>query len=42
MDWWMNEPLHRDMILGNFNDFGAGYARCDGDSGYFTVDFGHR
>jgi uncharacterized protein YkwD len=43
MDWWMNEPLHRDMILGPFNDFGAGYAKCAGDyAGYFTVDFGHR
>ena len=42
MDWWMNEPLHKAMILGNFHDFGAGYAKCPGRSGRFTVDFGHR
>lgn len=38
--WWMNDAPHRDMILGDLNDFGAGYAHCYG--GYFTVDFGHR
>ncbi len=43
VDWWMNEPLHHDMIVGNFHDFGAGYAYCAGSyGGYFTVDFGHR
>jgi uncharacterized protein YkwD len=40
IDWWMNDAPHRDMILSNTNDFGAGYANCG--SGYFTVDFGHR
>jgi uncharacterized protein YkwD len=38
--WWMNDAPHRDMILGDLNDFGAGYAYCSGN--YFTVDFGHR
>jgi len=43
MDWWMNDAPHRDAILGNFQDFGAGYAFCSGKaSGYYTVDFGHR
>jgi len=40
VDWWMNDAPHRDMILGDLNDFGAGYAYCSGN--YFTVDFGHR
>jgi uncharacterized protein YkwD len=38
--WWMNDEPHRAMILGDLDDFGAGYATCSG--GYFTVDFGHR
>jgi uncharacterized protein YkwD len=38
--WWMNDQPHKDMILGDLNDFGAGYAHCFG--GYFMVDFGHR
>ena len=38
--WWMNDASHRAMILGDLNDFGAGYAHCSGN--YFTVDFGHR
>ena len=38
--WWMTDGPHRDMILGDLDDFGAGYAYCSG--GYFTVDFGHR
>jgi uncharacterized protein YkwD len=38
--WWMNDAPHRAMILGDLNDFGAGYAHCSGN--YFTVDFGHR
>ena len=46
MDWWMGEGpggAHYDTILGNLTHFGAGYARCDGESsGYFTVDFGHQ
>jgi uncharacterized protein YkwD len=40
VDWWMNEPLHHDMIVGDFQDFGSGYSYCN--RGYFTVDFGHR
>ena len=40
MDWWMNDAPHRAMILGDLDDFGAGYAHCS-DS-YYTVDFGHR
>ncbi len=43
MAWWMGDAPHRDMILSNTNDFGAGYAYCSGKSyGYYTVDFGHR
>ena len=38
--WWMNDPPHRDVLLGDLDDFGAGFAHCD--SNYFTVDFGHR
>jgi uncharacterized protein YkwD len=40
--WWMNEPGHRDMVLGTnwpYVDFGVGYAYCPGQ-GWFTVDFG--
>ncbi len=40
VDWWMSDGPHRDMILSDTNDFGAGYAHCT--AGYFTVDFGHR
>jgi uncharacterized protein YkwD len=38
--WWMSDGPHRDMILGDLNDFGAGFSHCS--SNYFTVDFGHR
>jgi uncharacterized protein YkwD len=38
--WWMNDAPHREMILGDLDDFGAGYAHCSGND--FTVDFGHR
>jgi uncharacterized protein YkwD len=38
--WWMNEPGHRDVILGtHYTDYGVGYAYCNGQ-GWFTVDFG--
>jgi uncharacterized protein YkwD len=40
--WWMNEPGHRDMVLGTnwpYVDYGVGYAYCAGQ-GWFTVDFG--
>ena len=40
VEWWMSDAPHRDMILGDLDDFGAGYAHCS--SNYFTVDFGHR
>jgi len=42
--WWMNEPGHRDMVLGTnwpYVDYGVGYAYCPGQ-GWFTVDFGAR
>lgn len=42
INWWMNEPGHRDMILGTnwpYVDYGVGYAYCSGQ-GWFTVDFG--
>jgi uncharacterized protein YkwD len=40
--WWMNEPGHRDMVLGTnwpYVDYGVGYAYCAGQ-GWFTVDYG--
>jgi uncharacterized protein YkwD len=40
VNWWMNDAPHKAMIVGDLNDFGAGYSYCSG--GYFTVDFGHR
>jgi uncharacterized protein YkwD len=40
VDWWMNDAPHRAMILGDLDDFGAGFSHCS--SNYFTVDFGHR
>jgi len=42
VNWWMNEPGHRDMVLGTnwpYVDYGVGYAFCAGQ-GWFTVDFG--
>ena len=27
IDWWMNSPPHRAIILGDFEDFGVGYAK---------------
>jgi uncharacterized protein YkwD len=41
-NWWMNEPGHRDMVLGTnwpYVDYGVGYAFCAGQ-GWFTVDYG--
>ena len=41
--WWMNDPPHKDVILGtHYTDFGAGYVSCSTFSygGFFTVDFG--
>jgi uncharacterized protein YkwD len=42
--WWMNDPPHKDMIVGALDDFGAGYAYCPSGhwGGFITVDFGHR
>jgi uncharacterized protein YkwD len=42
--WWMNDPPHKAIILGDYNDVGAGYAYCPSDTygGFFTADFGHR
>jgi uncharacterized protein YkwD len=42
--WWMNDPPHSAVILGDYNDFGAGYVYCSTNpyGGFFTVDFGHR
>jgi uncharacterized protein YkwD len=43
LTWWMNSSPHRAMILGDLNDFGAGYAYCPANQyHYYTVDFGHR
>jgi uncharacterized protein YkwD len=36
----MNDEPHRAMILGDLDEFGAGYATYS--DGNFTVDFGHR
>jgi uncharacterized protein YkwD len=41
--WWMNDPPHKDVILGtHYTDFGVGYVSCPSFSykGFFTVDFG--
>jgi uncharacterized protein YkwD len=44
ISWWMNSSPHKAMILGDLNDFGAGYAYCpnSGWGGFITVGFGHR
>ena len=44
VDWWMNDPPHRAIILADYQDFGAGYAYCSTSlyGGFITVDFGHR
>lgn len=45
VNWWMNSPSHRAIILsGSFTDFGVGYARNpNSDWGhYWTVNFGRR
>lgn len=41
--WWMNDPPHKDVILGtHYTDFGIGYVSCSSFAykGFFTVDFG--
>jgi uncharacterized protein YkwD len=43
VDWWMNSPTHRAIILsGSYQHFGVGYAvNHSSDWGhYWTVDFG--
>ena len=43
MDWWMNDPIHRDAILDpKVKEIGIGYAAYARSElgGYFTVDFG--
>jgi uncharacterized protein YkwD len=45
VNWWMNSPVHRSIILSSsFEDFGVGYARDPtSDWGhYWTVNFGKR
>ena len=45
VNWWMNSPPHRSIILSSsFEDFGVGYARnSTSDWGhYWTVNFGKR
>ena len=45
MNWWLNSPIHRDMILHTYLiDMGVGYCEdADSDWGhYWTVDFGRR
>ena len=43
VDWWMNSPTHRDIILSSsFQHYGVGYAyNASSDYGhYWTVNFG--
>lgn len=45
VNWWMNSPVHRSLILsGTLEDFGVGYTRDPGsDYGhYWTVNFADR
>jgi uncharacterized protein YkwD len=45
IDWWMNSPPHKAIILSNnFTDFGAGYAYNANSQWrhYWTVNFGAR
>ena len=45
VDWWMNSPTHRSLILSSdFDDFGVGYAFEPGSDWvhYWTVNFGRR
>ncbi len=45
VNWWMNSPSHRSIILSNnLIDFGVGYAKNPGSDWvhYWTVDFGSR
>jgi uncharacterized protein YkwD len=45
LNWWMNSPPHRALILNSFvEEFGAGYIRRSGSewTHYWTVNFGRR
>lgn len=45
VEWWMNSPVHRGIILSSdFDDVGAGYAYNPASSyrHYWTVNFGRR
>jgi len=45
VNWWMNSPPHRSIILSSsFTDFGVGYARNPNSDWrhYWTVNFGRR
>ena len=45
VNWWLNSPVHRSLILSSsYTDFGIGYVRDSGsDWGhYWTVNFGRR
>ena len=44
VNWWMNDQVHHDLILADYQDIGAGYVYCSTSTygAYFTVDFGHR
>jgi len=45
VNWWMNSPGHRAIILdGRYEDFGVGYARNENSDWvhYWTVNFGTR
>ncbi len=45
VNWWMNSPTHRSIILSStYEDYGVGYARNpSSDFGhYWTVNFGKR
>ncbi len=45
VDWWMNSPIHKSLILSSsFKEFGVGHTRdANSDWGYYwTVNFGVR
>jgi len=45
IEWWMNSPIHHDIILSTkYEDFGAGYAYNSSSdwNHYWTVNFGKR
>ncbi|RKP07394.1 CAP domain-containing protein [Thamnocephalis sphaerospora] len=40
MNWWMNSPVHRDNIMGDFTHVGAGM-EIGGGTEYWTQNFGN-